>query len=105
MQSLDPDLREKARDIIFDVENMPPAGAGGETEDDLLGVYDGVPLPERHIDQPFSGPDRIILYRLPLCAMCAGELELRREIRITILHELGHFFGFDEGELEKQGLG
>jgi predicted Zn-dependent protease with MMP-like domain len=42
---------------------------------------------------------------MPLLEMCADEVELRREIRITLVHEFGHFFGFEEGELEARGWG
>ncbi len=51
------------------------------------------------MDDSGNLPDRITLFRIPL-ASCGTTADLRREIRITILHELGHFFGFGEGDLE-----
>lgn len=67
--------------------------------DALFGLYQGVSLPER--GSSYSGvlPDRIVIYRLPLLEACASRRELRREIRDTVVHEVGHYFGFDEEDL------
>jgi predicted Zn-dependent protease with MMP-like domain len=68
--------------------------------DTLFGLYQGVPLPERG---PTSYgpdlPDRIVIYRMPLLEACRGRRELLREIRNTVIHELGHYFGLPEEEL------
>jgi len=106
MRSLPDDLKEKAGDLVFTAEEIAEPGRSEDGDDeDLLGLYEGTPLPARSIDQPFTGHDHITLFRVPLAEMCRDERELREEIRLTILHELGHFFGFDEDELEKRGLG
>lgn len=71
---------------------------------DLLGLYRGTPLPEREHD--YGGailPDVITLYRKPLEKMCRTESELYREIRKTLLHEIGHYFGLDEERLAELG--
>ena len=65
-------------------------------EPDLFGLYQGVPLPERG-DIAGLPPDTISIYRLPLEESFSDPDELRGEIRITVLHELGHYFGLDEG--------
>ncbi|HNV48489.1 MAG TPA: metallopeptidase family protein [Spirochaetota bacterium] len=44
------------------------------------------------------------MFRIPLMEMCRDERELRSEVRITVIHELGHYFGFDEPDLERLGL-
>jgi predicted Zn-dependent protease with MMP-like domain len=69
---------------------------------DLLGLYVGVPLPERG-DDAGSLPDTITIYRLPLEADFPDPDELQREIRITVLHEIGHYFGLDEDRLAELG--
>jgi predicted Zn-dependent protease with MMP-like domain len=71
-------------------------------EPDLLGLYHGVPLPERG-DMAGTLPDRISIYRIPLEESFPDPDELRSEIRITVLHELGHYFGLDEDRLAELG--
>jgi predicted Zn-dependent protease with MMP-like domain len=98
LQKLPPDLRAEATTVLLDIE-----ADSGDAE--LLGLYEGVPLVERRPDDVRFEPDRITLFYMPLLEMCADEVELRREIRITLVHEFGHFFGFEEGELEARGWG
>lgn len=69
---------------------------------DLLGVYVGIPLTERGHEPPL-GPSRILIYRRPLIEMSDSVEELREEIRITVLHEIGHHFGIDEDRLDELG--
>jgi predicted Zn-dependent protease with MMP-like domain len=69
---------------------------------DLLGLYVGVPLTERGHEPPL-GPSRILIFRRPLTEMCDSIDELREEIRITVLHEIGHHFGMDEDRLDELG--
>jgi predicted Zn-dependent protease with MMP-like domain len=96
------------------LDELPPELAGGlrnvavvveeENADDpdLYGLFEGVPLTE---GGPDAGdlPNRIAIYRVPLEADFADEQELREEIRITVLHELGHYFGLDEARLAELG--
>jgi predicted Zn-dependent protease with MMP-like domain len=70
---------------------------------DLLGVYDGVPLTERLSDYSAVLPDRVVIYRLPICAMCTTEQEVVDEVRITVVHELGHHLGIDDDRLHELG--
>jgi predicted Zn-dependent protease with MMP-like domain len=104
LAELPPPLRAEAASVILDVADRPtsdqdPEGAG------LLGLYEGVPLVERRPDDLFFAPDRITLFYEPLVEQAGTEAALRREIRVTLVHELGHFFGFDEDELEARGWG
>ena len=71
---------------------------------DLYGLYEGVPLPER--DEAGHGqlPDRIAIYRRPLEQDFPDPAELEHEIRVTVLHELAHYFGFDEERIGELGL-
>ena len=69
---------------------------------DLLGLYQGVPLTER---QHYTGalPDRITLFRLPLCRYAADADDLVRQVRVTVAHEFGHHVGLDEDRLHRLG--
>jgi len=67
-------------------------------QDDLFGLYQGVPLPERGPDAPVL-PDRIAIYRLPILWACETREEAVAEVRTTVIHELGHYFGLEEAEL------
>jgi predicted Zn-dependent protease with MMP-like domain len=71
-------------------------------EPDLYGLYEGVPLPERG-DMAGVLPDTITIFRLPLEEDFDDPRELEQEIRITVLHELGHYFGLDEDRLTELG--
>jgi predicted Zn-dependent protease with MMP-like domain len=66
--------------------------------DELFGLYQGVPLPER--DSFYSAlPDRVLIYRGPILRECTSRREVLREVRETVQHELGHYFGMEEDEL------
>jgi predicted Zn-dependent protease with MMP-like domain len=67
-------------------------------QDDLFGLYQGVPLPERGPDAPVL-PDRIAIYRLPILWECDTREQVVAEVRTTVIHELGHYFGLSEDEL------
>ena len=96
LDSLPPDLALALRNVAVVVEDENP------DDPDLFGLYDGVPLPERG-DDAGSLPDRIAIYRRPLEEEFPDPADLEREIRITVLHELGHYFGLDEDRLEELG--
>ncbi len=67
--------------------------------DDLLGLYQGVPLPERDPASYSALPDRIVIYRGPICRATETRRQAIQEIRDTVVHELGHHFGFEEEDL------
>jgi len=96
LDSLPPHLAAALQNIAVVVEDE------NADDPDLFGLYEGVPLPERG-DMAGALPDRIAIYRLPLEEEFPDPLELRREIRITVLHELGHYFGLDEDRLAELG--
>jgi predicted Zn-dependent protease with MMP-like domain len=78
-------------------EELIDAGLDPETET-LFGLYQGVALTERGYADPLL-PDRIVIYRRPLLEGCETRVELIREIKDTVVHEIGHFFGLDEEDL------
>src|SRR4051794_1241842 len=69
----------------------------------LLGLYEGVPLTQRSSDYSAVLPDRIVIYRLPICAMCETEDEVVDEVSITVVHEIGHHFGISDERLHELG--
>ena len=93
---LPPHIAAALRNIAVVVEEEHP------DDPDLFGLFEGVPLPERG-DGAGSLPDKITIYRLPLEEEFADPAELEDEIRITVLHELGHYFGLDEDRLADLG--
>ena len=92
--------------VLIEVRLKPDAALLREYEetDDLLGLYVGVPLEDKGPTQAAPPlPDRILVFRDNLCAMCDSWEELIDEIRITVLHEIGHHFGLDEDRLAELG--
>ena len=97
LRSLPPELQEAVRNVEIAIEEQHPE------DPDLFGLYEGVPLPDRG-DWAGSMPDRIRIFRRPLVESFPDPRELEDEIRITVLHELGHYFGLDEDELDNLGF-
>ena len=91
-------FRSKIRNVAVIVENLPP-NQSPDAEDLLMGVFEGVPATQKGAWDA-SPPDRIVLYQKNIEAACATEEEVREEIRLTVLHELGHYFGMTEDQLE-----
>ncbi|MFT4051644.1 MAG: metallopeptidase family protein [Microbacterium sp.] len=92
------DMLSGLDNVVFVVEDRPEDGSL-----DLLGLYDGLALTERDRYGFGELPDRIIVYREPHLAACADEGELRAEVRTTLVHEVGHFYGIDDARLHALG--
>lgn len=71
--------------------------------DTLFGLYEGIPLAERSIADVLTLPDRITIFRRPLVRAFRTPGAIRREIRKTVVHELGHLFGLDDEAIEADG--
>jgi len=86
--------------VVILVEDHPPDG------EDLLGLYEGIAVTEKSPwTDSFVLPDRITLYRVPLCDTAADHDDLVEWVRSTLYHELGHHFGLDEARLHELGWG
>ncbi len=71
-----------------------------ESEDDLLGLYQGVPISQTSFFQPAGElPPRIYIYRGPILRLCRNKTEVIQEVRDTVVHELGHHVGLDDDEM------
>jgi predicted Zn-dependent protease with MMP-like domain len=113
---VDESLRELPGEVRRHLEELPvlveplPARALLTAEDpplspDLLGLFVGRHLLERGHDDVPGAPGTIHLFRRNLLRVCSDAEELKREIRITVQHEVGHLLGLDEDDLEQWGLG
>lgn len=89
--------RRPTREMLEEV-GVPP----GET---LLGLYDGIPLTERHVTDPPLYPDTIYLFQEPLEELCSTREELMEEIELTVVHEVAHALGLSDERLEELGYG
>ena len=70
----------------------------------LYGLYEGVPLTDRH-DYSMVVPDKITIFQRPLEAACEARAHLIEEVQATVVHEVAHFFGIDDEALDEMGLG
>lgn len=96
LDSVPDELWERFDNVAVVVDDSHP------TEPDLLGIYEGIPLTDRG-DYAGVLPDRIAIYRVPLCEMCRDEEELVEEVRVTVVHELAHHMGIDDDALHELG--
>ena len=96
LDSLPAALGEMMENIVVVVEDAHP-------EEDLLGLYEGVPLTEREDYGGLAMPDRVSVYRLPICRICDTEDDLVEEIMVTVVHEVAHHFGIDDETLHELG--
>lgn len=85
--------QEPGADLLEEMEIEPP--------DSLYGLYSGTPLPERTWGYGNTLPDRITLFQRPIEEDCEDEDEIRAVIGETLIHEVGHYFGLSEAEIEE----
>lgn len=77
---------------------------GPEWDPTLLGLYDGVPLTERDNFWAAGGlPDKITIFRSPTLRICNTVEDVREEVHITVMHEVGHYFGISDERLHELG--
>jgi predicted Zn-dependent protease with MMP-like domain len=97
-------FRDAMSNLAIVVEDEPSPDLLDEMEiaplDTLLGLYQGVPLTERRWDHGNTLPDRILLFQGPLERESDDEDDLVVEIGETLIHEIGHYFGLSEEEIE-----
>jgi predicted Zn-dependent protease with MMP-like domain len=99
--------REYLENVVVDVEPMPAPQdyreLGIDDPRELLGMYHGIPLPDRGLEDVPIGPDRITIYQRNVERICETREEVIEQVRTTVLHEIGHHFGLDEEDLEDVG--
>ena len=99
LAQIDPAVRQALDNMVIVVEDSPPDG-----DPEQFVVYDGVPKSERVGGYTFAVPDRIVIYQTALEDSFPDPRELEEQIRITLLHEIGHHLGLDEEQLDELGL-
>src|SRR5216684_6899877 len=103
LDSLPQEFRSRIRNVAVLVEDMPPhqpSPQPGQHRRLLLGLFHGVPTTKKSVFDIPTGPDHIVLYQKNIEAVCENEAEVREQIRLTVIHEFGHYFGMDENQLK-----
>jgi len=112
LDALPVEFRKRIHNLAVLVEDRPPKrlsrrtresvqkAGSDKTDTVLLGIFQGVPATKRSVFDLSVGPDRIVLYQKNIELVCSNETEIRHEVRQTVLHELGHYFGMDEAQLK-----
>jgi predicted Zn-dependent protease with MMP-like domain len=103
LDSLPQEFRSRIRNVAVLIEDIPPdrsSPQSGQQSGLLLGLFHGVPTTKKSIFDLPTGPDYIVLYQKNIEAVCSSEAGVREQIRLTVIHELGHYFGMDENQLK-----
>lgn len=96
LDSLPPEFGSRIDNVALVVEDGAP-------ESPLLGLYEGIPLTNRTLGYAGVAPDRITIFRLPILARSGTEAEAKEQVRRTVLHEVGHYFGISDRRLRELG--
>ena len=107
IKELPEEFREKLENVAIIVEDYPSKELLERMEvpedETLFGLYEGVPLTERgHFEAPLL-PDRIYIFQREIEDACDSPEEVKEELKITLVHEIAHFFGIDDDYLEEIG--
>jgi predicted Zn-dependent protease with MMP-like domain len=100
LDSLPEQFQERIHNLAVLVEDQPPEHIARSRNALILGIYQGLPSTKRSVFDMTFGPDRIVLYQRNIETVCSSEAQIRHEVRQTVLHELGHYFGMDEEQLK-----
>jgi predicted Zn-dependent protease with MMP-like domain len=98
------ELAAAMENVAVVVAEWPRRDQIGDRRGTLLGLYEGIPLTRRDpIGYGGVLPDRITVFRGPLCARATDEADLAAQVRVTVLHEVGHHFGLSDARLHQLG--
>lgn len=103
VEGLPAPIRDKLKNTVFLIQDDLTPAQRREFGGDLLGLYHGVPYPDRGQGDPIF-PDRITLFKNPILDEAEDRAHLVEIIQDTVMHEIGHFLGLDDDELDKMGL-
>ena len=105
LDSLPQEFRRRIQNVAVLVEDLPPKpipAQPGQPRRILLGLFHGVPLTRKSVFHgPIGSPDYVVLYQKNIEAICSTEAEVREQIRRTVIHEMGHYFGMTEEQLNE----
>ena len=104
IDGLPDDFRLRLENIAIVVEDEPPPDIQSKYDRRLLlGLYTGVPLSERSVWSNYPLPDFIAIYQGNIERICRTERQIVEQVRKTVMHEIGHYFGMDEEDLRNSG--
>ncbi len=95
-------FKNKIKNMTIEVEDRASPALlkdMGIERGDLFGLYQGIPLTEREWNYGNVLPDRIVIYQQPIEAAASSPEEIEEIVMDTVVHEIGHYFGFDDEEL------
>lgn len=95
-------FKQKMENITIEIEDHPSPALlrdMGIESGTLFGLYQGVPLTEREWNYGNVLPDRIVIYQQPIEAAASSSERIEEIVRDTVMHEIGHYFGFSDSEL------
>lgn len=95
LDDIPPDLGELMDNVNVFVDD--------ESDVDLYGLYEGIPLTARDQYGGLVMPDKITIFRRTICGSCWSEQEVRDQVRVTVIHEVAHHFGIDDHRLSELG--
>jgi len=108
LMGLPAEIQERLNNVVVTTAIWPSSEemhlAGVDEPWQLFGLYQGVPLPRRGTHYNLVTPDRIVIYRGPLERAFADAAGIRRQVRRTVVHELGHHFGLTEQRIRELGF-
>lgn len=106
--SIPAEILQRVHNVDIVIERRPTArdrkvaGVGpGQT---LLGLYHGIPLTARGENYNLVMPDKISIYQEPIEMLCGSDDDIREQVRVTVLHELAHYFGISDERLDELGM-
>lgn len=103
LADLPPAFARRLDNVAVVIADRPSAAQlralGLGPDETLFGLYEGTPIGERGTSYHLVLPDRVTVYREPILEACATTQEMKAEIRLTVIHELGHYFGLGDDEL------
>lgn len=102
--ALPQEFRDRLENVEFDVKESPNRRQSGR-HPELYGLYEGVPIGDRSASNPIEFPSKITLFKRAIERDCPTRPEMIKCIQETVLHEIGHHFGFSDDDLDKFGIG
>ncbi len=94
LETMPEEFRSRLENVAVLIEDEPP-----DCMPDTMGLYEGIPLTERSLED-VTLPDVITMFKGPIERACHTAEDIEAEVRLTVLHEVGHFFGLEEAQLE-----
>ena len=101
LDGLPEEFRSRISNVAVLLEDLPPGQPpSSHPKQPLLGLFHGIPMTKKSVFNLPTGPDYVVLYQKNIESVCSTEAEIRAQIRLTVIHEFGHYFGMDEEQLK-----